>query len=145
MTALIRRLLISLLVCEAIIMVSVGALFLMAGRTSLGPEAIRYLKLAFVIAFPVALLSYWICNAVPRKAPATTTLIGGAVGLLTSVLAASLWGLAADQWVGQWGHYWTFLDAWSEGLQLAIPSAIAGALIGFFRARSATHSAATTP
>jgi hypothetical protein len=146
MSVLLRALVVSLIVCEAIITVSVGVLFLLAGRTSLGPEGIRYLEFAFAIGIPVTLLSCWICSAVARnQGLATTTLVGGAVGLLTSVLAGRIWGLSVDQWMGHWGHYWTSVDAWVEGLQLAIPSGIAGVVIGFFQARFATRSTARTP
>jgi putative flippase GtrA len=142
---LVKRFLISLFACESIIMISVGALFLLAGRTSLGPEGIRYLKFAFIVGIAVALVSFWVCSAVPgsrRMKP--TTIVGGIVGLLTSVMVGVLWGFAAEHWMDQWGHYWAFLGVWVESLQLAIPGAIAGAVIGFLRAQSASRPAVRT-
>lgn len=141
-TSVVRRLIVSLLVCEAIMVVSVGLLFLMAGRISVTPVTFRFLKFAVGLGIPVTLLSFGICNSIAAKHRYATCLaISGAVGFIVSVLWGYVWASLADSWAMGWGHYSSPLSSWGRGLLLAVPSAIAGAAIGWLEVRFALRSA----
>jgi hypothetical protein len=140
-TSIVKRLIISLLICEAIMAVSAGVPLLMAGRASAGPETIRFLKFAVGVGIPVALVSFGICGSISAKSGYIIAVtVGGVVGLLTSVLSGYTLGNLADIWIMGWGHHTTPLDTWVSGLLLAVPSAIAGAAIGWLQARFEVRS-----
>lgn len=129
----------SLVVWEAVVTASVLIMYVMAGRTSIGPEGSRYLTLAGILGLLVVLLCWSVCRKLTRLA---SVLVGLGLGLTVPILAGFMAGKAADQWITDWGHYGTSLDLWIEGLQLSLPSGIAGAIIGLLQGRKAMHHSA---
>jgi hypothetical protein len=133
MTKLFRNFVTPLLIWEVIVIVSIALMYLSAGRTYVGPEGKRYLEFALFTGVLVVLL--WLLFPVSRRK--TGIWLGVMIGLVMPVVVGSIWAAIVDHWINSWGHYWTPLDARVEGLQLAVPSGIAGALIGFLRTRQA--------
>jgi len=137
-----RLFVVSLLVCEAIIAAAIAVMYLLAGKTSLGPEDRRYIDFAFVLGVVIVLACWPVCRMLQRAGGA---LAGFVVGLATAVATGWVWALVIDHWINVRIHYWTPLDAWVEGLQLLIPSGVAGAIIGFLQARPAARHASDIP
>jgi hypothetical protein len=143
MAAKLRTFLVSLLVCEAVLAAAIAIMHLLAGTKSLGPEGRRYIDFAFALGVVVALACWPVCRLLHRV---SGTLAGLVVGLATAVAAGWIWALIIDHWINVRIHYWTPLDAWVEGLQLSIPSGIAGAIIGFLQSRAAAaHAGSHSP
>ena len=87
-TSLIKRVIISLLVCEAIMALSVSLLVLKHGRTLVAPETIRFAKFAVGVGILVTLVVFGICNSLAAKYRCAAAMsIGAVVGLVMSVLS----------------------------------------------------------
>ena len=140
-TSFMKRLIISLFVCEAIMVVSAALLCLKAGRTLVTPETSGFLRFAVGVGIPVTLVSFGISNSVAGKYRyAAAISIGATVGFIMSVFSGYAWASLADIWATGWGHDSTPLESWAGGLLLAIPSAFAGAAVGWLQVRSAPRS-----
>jgi hypothetical protein len=140
-TSLIKRVIISLLVCEAIMALSVSLLVLRHGRTLVAPETIRFAKFASGVGISVTLVVFGICHSLAAKYRyAAAISIGAVVGLVMSVLSGYVWALLADVWASGWGLDWTPLNSWVGGLLLAVPSAFSGAAIGWLQVRFSSRS-----
>lgn len=133
MSRFLKTFVIPLLVWEAIVAGAIALMYAAAHRDYIGPEGKRYLTLAAVLGFVVVLLSWPLCRML-RRLPGT--LAGFAIGFVIPIVGGSIWGLLADQYQSSWGHSWTSMDAWFEGVQLSVPSAIAGAIVGLLQAQS---------
>ena len=132
----VRSFVLPLAVWEVVVLLSVALMYVLAGKTELGPEGRRYVTAALILGFIVVLLCWSVCRRVGRLAGA---LIGLAVGMVSPIVAGWFFGHLIDQSQYSWAHLWTFLDAWVEGLQLAIPSGVGGAIVGFLQAGKTVH------
>jgi len=139
---MLRCFVVPLLVCEAIIAAAIAIMYLLAGRTSIGPEGRRYIDFALVLGVIIVLACWPVCRLLHRVCG---TLVGLAVGLVTAVVAGWIWALMIDHWINVHIQYWTPLDAWVEGLQLSIPSGIAGAIVGFLQSKRVSDAASDIP
>jgi putative effector of murein hydrolase len=131
-----KKLVLPLLASEAVITGAVAIMYLTAAQTSLDQEGRRYLTLAWVLGGAIVLFCWPICTRLNRLKGA---LAGIVLGLAVPILGGWIWGRLADQFMSTWGHYWTPLDAWTEGLVLSVPGALAGALVGFLQAKKASR------
>ena len=139
MLKVLKTYILSLCVWEGVVAASLMIMYVLAGRKSLGPEDQRYLSFAGIVGLVVASLCWFTCRKLARVG---SVLAGIALGVTIPIVAGWIGGKAADHWITGWGHYRTALDLWIEGLQLSLPSGIAGAVIGLYQGRKATqHSA----
>jgi hypothetical protein len=111
-------------------------MYLTAAQTTLNQEGRRYLTLAWILGGAIVLVCWPICTKLNRL---QGTLTGIAVGLAVPILGGWIWSRLADQFISTWGHYWTPLDAWTEGLVLSVPGALAGALVGLLQSKKGTN------
>ena len=139
---LLNYLVVPLLAWDAIVGGSIAVMYLLAHQTSVGPEGRAFLIWAFVLGFVVVLLCWPVCRVLHRI-PGTLTGLG--FGLFIPIIAGWFWGQVVEPtrlrdwpnpWSLPWGLNWGGLEAWVAGLVLSIPSAIAGAIVGFLQARS---------
>lgn len=140
MRRVLRRLFVSLLAWEVIVACSIAFMYVLANRKSLGPEGQAFLLWAFALGFVVVLICWPVCQRLSRV---RSILAGLGLGLLVPAVAGLLWGRVVDPRLYGWNHpwglpsglNWTGMDAWLAGLQLAVPSAVAGAIVGLLQAK----------
>lgn len=121
-----------LLVWEAAVASAIAIMYALAHRAP-EAEARPWLISAFSLGLFVVSACVMVCR---RFRPLYGTVIGFSLGLVIPVLMGWLWGRATEPWVFSWRYPLSGLDAWIEGLQLSIPSAIAGGIIGYLQARN---------
>jgi hypothetical protein len=93
----------------------------------------KFIVWAVIVGFVVAALSYPLCRALHRL---PSVVVGVILGLLIPVTLGWLWGRLAEPWGFPQRVLWTGLDAWIAGVELSIPSALAGAVVGYLQARN---------
>lgn len=130
----IKVLILSLLAWDVCVGFSIAMMDMMAHRRQLNPGGTRYLIWASIMGFTVILLSYPLCRML-RGVPCV--LVGIVLGLLIPPSLGWIWGRLAEPWALSQGLLWTGLDAWIAGVQLAIPSAFGGGIMGFLQSREA--------
>lgn len=139
MRAVFKNLAVPLLASEAVLLVAVAVMYLLAHRVPVWPEDKAYVRMAFMVGLVIVLVCWPVCRLVYRV---PGTLVGLALGLATPAVVGWLWSSLAEYfeyysfgaWARNWGIEppWTF---WVLTLTLSIPSAIAGAVVGFLQAK----------
>lgn len=136
-----RRLWLAALVWESIVLAYVAAvIWIRSGR--INSENLRVLA-EIALAGLIVVLSCWpICRVLQKWVGALT---GAAVGLAIPLVLGWMVGIMANRFQGSWGHFITPLESWILGLQISIPSAIAGAIVGFLQAKPSRERSAVNP
>jgi hypothetical protein len=132
MLKLLKSFFTSLLVWYLIVSCGFFGLYLVAHRKPTGPEVQS--GLTFLLAYSVLmLLLIWPICRLLRHLPAT--LIGATFGLCSTCLVAWIWGEWFEWRTFAWGLSINATDLWIFGTEIALPSAIAGGIIGYSVAR----------
>src|SRR5216683_7882048 len=126
----VRKILVSLLVWEAMVVGSISLIYAFARGKSFDLEDRAFLSWAFILGIVVVLLCWSVCRTLPRT---PSTLIGFSLGALVPIVAGWAWGRLVDPRLHDWPHpltlpwgvYWGGYEAWVAGLELSIPSGIA--------------------
>lgn len=126
------RLVIPWLVWNTVVGVSIGVLYLRAGKNPFNPEGERFLLVTFVMGLVVVPLCWSVCTRFHTFAAAV---IGLCIGSLTPVALGYVFGRVLENW-SWWQQYATSLDAWTAGVALSIPSALAGIIVGILQSES---------
>lgn len=99
---------------------------------SVGPEERQALVFAFLIGCAVVAGCRLLVGNLHRVAG---SLVGLVLGLLIPVAGGWMWGQLP---VVFQTLRWSFLEAWVDGLTIAIPSSIAGLFIGWVQSKRAS-------
>lgn len=133
MLKLIKPFFIAVLIWEIMIALSIVAIYAIARKTSPSGEDKPWLIWSFLLGLVVALCCVPLCNKLRRSA---STILGLSLGLMIPLLVGWFWGPVMEPWVFSWRHPFIGLDAWIAGLHLSVPSAAAGAIIGYTQSRT---------
>jgi hypothetical protein len=128
----VRNVVFSLLVWYAIVGCAIAGMSVVARAASTGPEAHSYLMRAFWLGILVILLIWSVCRVL-RRLPAIV--LGTILGLSMPIFAGWIWVHWIENFSVARGLLWNGTDLWFQGFQIAIPSAIAGGIVGYFLAR----------
>jgi hypothetical protein len=126
------RFVISWLIWNTVIGISVGILYLRAGKHPFNPEGERFLAVAFEMGLVVVPLCWALCT---RFRISIAAPVGFCIGFLTPIALGYVFSRLWENW-SWWRRYATSLDAWTAGVSLAIPSALAGIIVGTLQSRS---------
>jgi hypothetical protein len=129
-----------LVLWDAILALEIVVALVVMHRNKVFDEGRELLLWSFVLGLLTVVISVPICRKVNRVSAA---LIGLGFGVGIPFAAAWFWGRFVEQqfygWSHPWGlpHGWNWMgiDAWLAAMFLAIPSAIASALVGFSQAK----------
>jgi hypothetical protein len=132
MLKLLKSFLSSLLVWYLIVSCGFFGLYVLARRKPTVPEVES--GLTFLLGYSVLmLLLIWpICRLFRRL---LATLIGASLGLCSTCLVAWIWGEWFEWRTLALGLSINATDLWIFGTEIAIPSAIAGGIVGYFLGR----------
>jgi hypothetical protein len=136
MANLTRRLLIPLIAWTAIVACWILGMHIWLRNMSVGPEEKQVLFFSSIVGCVVVLLCWPFCRVLHRIPSAS---IGFVMGLAVPIIASWIWGRLPEY---SPGLPWSFVEAWSNGLQLAIPSSIGGVVVGILQAKRVIHSSA---
>ncbi len=139
MATLVRQVLLPALICAALTLGS-ALMFYSFMQKPLGPDARTYLGWAALVGLATAIGCWPVCRVLSRTAAMS---VGVLLGFVIPIVTAMIWVRIVDPRLYGWNHPWALpqgmnwrgTDAWSAGLQLAIPSAIGGAIAGRFQSR----------
>jgi hypothetical protein len=144
MVKLARQVLLPVLICETLVVGS-AVMFYAFTQKPLGAGARAYLVWAVFLGLIISMSCLAISRVLRRPA---AIFVGAILGLLIPIVAGVIWGRIVDPRLYGWNHQWALpqgvnwrgTDAWTAGLQLAIPSTIGGALIGLIQGRRLRES-----
>jgi hypothetical protein len=124
----VRRLLMSLVAWEFVVLSSLASVMLTFGKT-LNAENERKLAMTAVLGLFIALVSWPVCRVLPRIAG---WVVGALIGLVAPPLCAWTWAwaFAFPSWTGPF-------EIKLLGLMLALPSALGGMIVGGLQSRTA--------
>ena len=134
-----RRFLTSFLACEALMATTTVVMYLAAGKTPFGREEAWFMGFSLIAGLMVALSIVPICKGLRQPFAA---LVGFGLGLAVPIAVAWVSSYAGDE--SCWLFYWlpraltswlTPLEVWVAGVELSIPSAVAGTIVGLLAAK----------
>ena len=102
---------------------------------SVGPEERTVLVYTFATGCVVVPLCLFVCPMLRR---AGASLTGFAFGLVVPVLTGFVWALLPESFPSL-NLPWSAHDSWANGYMLAVPSGVAGILVGLLLATRATR------
>ncbi len=135
----LRSLVSSLIIFEAIFLASATLMDIAAGERPHLEDAPNWLPVILLALVP-ALICFPICRALDRI---PGTLAGLGIGMIVPILVGWIRAQIVDRALTRWpAPAWAQnsdpLSLWISGLELAIPSAIAGAIVGFLLSQRTT-------
>lgn len=131
-----KSLLIALIAWDSIVACWIIGMHIWVRSMSVGPEEKQALIFAFIVGCAVVVLC-WILRRMLR--PIVRFLAGLALGLVIPIAAGWVWGRLPEY---SPGLPWSFLEAWGAGLNLALPSAVAGGIVSLLQAERMPDSSA---
>jgi hypothetical protein len=132
MLKLLKSFFLSLLVWYVIVGSSVLGLYMLARASPVGPEAQSYFMRLIGLGAFVIIVLWPICRLLHGLAAVS---IGTSFGLAVPILAGWVWLKWIERWDVSRGLLWNGMDLWIQGFQIAIPSALAGGIVGYFLGR----------
>jgi len=137
MAKFMKRALVSLIVWDVLVGCCILGVNVWKKNLSVGPEEKQAIIFAFVVGCAVVLLADLICGMLRRV---TGSLVGFALGFAIPIFGGWIWG----QLPGYFPSLpWSLLEGWGNGLMLAIPSGIAGSIVGFLQGRRTSQPPTT--
>lgn len=128
----VRSFILSWLIWEIIVSCAFVGMYLDARKT-LGLSEVRSIVAGDSWLGFLVVLAIWPLCRLLRRLPAT--LVGLGVGLFVPLAPGWIWGQWIERYAWSESFSWSAMGLWIAGLEAAIPSALAGAIVGYIVAK----------
>jgi hypothetical protein len=140
MPKLVRGFLFSWLIWEVIVGCAVVGMYLVVRRVPTGSDVESFVTEDLLLGLVIVGLIWLLCRSFGGV---VRTLVGLVLGLLIPIAPGWIWGQWFERYVWSWGLPFNAMGLWIGGLELAIPSALAGGIVGYFMAHKVERAPVT--